>query len=134
MANKKLNINTVDDYIKLLKDHIKDEKVCEKGLRWLEKYRGQPVDVLLSHTSDAEHSNPSWTAWAITTIGEQYSQEDRLHELAKIQDPMTAFRLYIDLPWLTDKDDELLLSKFQGKLPTAEAELAQGIVKRKKVS
>jgi len=128
MSNAKLNIRTVDDYIKLLEN----KGVCAKGLVWLKKYKGQPVDVLLTATSDKEHSNPAWTAWAIATIGEQYSQEDRLHELDKIQDPMTAFRLYVELPWLTDQDDKVLLSKFEGKLPTAEAELVQGIVKRKK--
>jgi hypothetical protein len=127
MANKKLNINTVDDYIKLLKDIPK----CEKAVAWLEKYRGQSVDVLLSATTDSDHES-SWTVWALQKIGEKYSQADRLHEIAKIQDPATAFHLYTELPWLTDKDDELLLSKFKGKLPTAEAELAQGIVKRKK--
>ena len=129
MSNAELNIHSVDDYIKLLKDVPK----CEKAVAWLEKYRGQPVDVLLSATTDSDH-NSAWTVWALKKIGEKYSQADRLHELAKIQDPMTAFQLYITLPWLTDKDDELLLSKFQGKLPTAEAELAQGIVKRAKVT
>jgi len=128
MANKKLNLNTVDDYINLLKDIPK----CAPAVAWLKKYKGQPIDVLLSATTDSDH-NSSWTIWALKKIGDKYSQEDRLHEMAKITDAATAFHLYITLPWLTDKDDELLLSKFQGKLPTAEDELAKGIVKRKKI-
>jgi len=129
MSNAKLNIHSVDDYIKLLKDVPK----CEKAVAWLEKYRGQSVDVLMSATTDSDHES-SWTVWALMKIGEKYSQTDRLHEMDKIQDPMTAFHLYVKLPWLTDQDDKLLLSKFEGKLPTAEAELAQGIVKREKKS
>jgi len=129
MSNAELNIHTVDDYIKLLKD----KPVCAKAVAWLEKYRGQPVDVLLTATTDPDH-DPAWTVFAFKAIGQKYSQEDRLHVLGQIKDVMTAFTLYTEITWLTDQDDELLLSKFKGKLPTAEAELAKGIVKRKKVA
>jgi len=127
MSNAELNIHSVDDYIKLLEG----KGICAEAMTWLEKYKGQPVDVLLTATTDSGH-NPAWTVFTLMAIGQKYSQKDRLHVLGQIQDPMTAFHLYIKLPWLTDQDDKLLLSKFEGKLPTAEAELAQGIVKRKK--
>ena len=51
-----------------------------------------------------------------------------------ITDPMMAFQLYLRAGWLKDEEDKLLEAKFKGKLPTAEAELANGIVKRMKVS
>jgi len=129
MSNAELNIHSVDDYIKLLEG----KGICAEAMTWLEKYKGQPVDVLLTATTDPDH-NPMWTVYTFKAIGQKYSQKDRLQVLNQIEDAMTAFHLYVTLPWLTNQDDKLLLSKFEGKLPTAEAELAQGIVKREKKS
>jgi hypothetical protein len=133
MANKELNLNTVDDYIKLIEALPICTEEGNRALAWLRKYKGSSVDVLLTATTDPDH-NPMWTVFAFKAIGQKYSQKDRLQVLNQIEDAMTAFTLYTEIKWLTDQDDELLLSKFKGKLPTAEAELAQGIIKRKKIS
>lgn len=70
--------------------------------------------------------------WDIINFGEETSPELRKVMLAAITDTMMAFHLYHSLPFLTDEEDKLLEEKFKGKLPTAENELATGVVKRAK--
>jgi hypothetical protein len=70
--------------------------------------------------------------WAITTFGQEIEKELRYMYISNISEPMLAVRLYLDCPFLTDEEDALLESKFKGKLPNAEDELATGKVKRVK--
>jgi hypothetical protein len=70
--------------------------------------------------------------WDLVHFGEETSPELRKVMLATIKDPMMAFRVYLDYSWLIDEEDKLLEEKFKGKLPTAENELATGVVKRAK--
>ena len=74
----------------------------------------------------------SWAYWDLHVLGAITDSEVRKILIGKIEDPMIAFNLYLSLPWLTDEEDKLLEEKFKGKLPTAEKELADGIVKRAK--
>ena len=79
-----------------------------------------------------ESYDPSWGAWLIITYGTDIDIVIRKRFITAIKDPMTAFNIYLTLPWLTDDEDRLLGEKFKGKLPTAEAELEKGIVTRAK--
>jgi hypothetical protein len=76
--------------------------------------------------------NPQWELWYLHYFGEQTEVNCRMKGLRLIKDPVMAFRIYRTYPWLSDEEDKLLEEKFKGKLPTAENELATGIVKRAK--
>jgi hypothetical protein len=49
-----------------------------------------------------------------------------------VKTPFRAFMIYIKVDDLTNAEDAILESKFIGKLPAAEKELMDGIVKRAK--
>lgn len=49
-----------------------------------------------------------------------------------ITKPIEAFQVYVEETDLSEEEEALLLSKFKGKLPTAEKELQTGVITRKK--
>mgnify|MGYP001592921162 CR=1 FL=1 len=73
-----------------------------------------------------------WGIWLLQKFGTEIDISVRKRLITAVEDSMLAFRTYLDLPWLTDGEDKLLESIFEGKLPTAEEELKKGIVKRAK--
>ena len=75
-----------------------------------------------------------WIRWTFEKFGSQLGEDIRLRLLTKITNPMTAMRLYLDVDFLTEKEDAMLKKIFDGKLPTAEKEVQLGIVSRKKVT
>jgi len=79
-----------------------------------------------------------WNEWVLNIIGKELDEKVRKIFISKIKEPMVAFQLYKNCCFLTDEEDKLLEAKFikDGKhlLPTAEKELATGIVTRAKVS
>jgi len=60
--------------------------------------------------------------------------KDRTELINKITDAMCAFHAYLMIADLTDAEDTLLETKFVGLLPTAEKELDDGVVVRKKLT
>jgi len=81
------------------------------------------------------NDNPeqSWAVWYLMVLGEKSNTVIRKRMIEHIHDPMMAFQSYLQLHWLTDEEDKLLEAKFKDRLPTAEAELANGIVKKVRV-
>ena len=81
----------------------------------------------------ALHTPSERTAvWDLKVLGEQTEPAVRKVLIDKIETPMIAFSLYIGFDFWTDEEDALLVAKFKGKLPTAEKELADGIITRAK--
>jgi hypothetical protein len=111
---------------------IQGLSACPEAVIWHQKYAGKTLGELVDNISDPKFDQ-SWAAWALQRIGRVSDTTITKKYIDKITDPMMAFSLYLELSWLSDEEDKLLEAKFKGKLPTAEAELAQGIVKRKKV-
>ncbi|GAI94511.1 unnamed protein product [marine sediment metagenome] len=104
---------------------------CAESVPFYKKYIGKTFGEFIDGFSRGEY-DPAWGVWLLKLFGEEIDLKERLKVIAPIKDSMTAFNLYLDLSWLTDKESKLLESKFKGKLPTAERELRDGIVKRSK--
>jgi len=102
--------------------------ICGEAKDFYEQYAGKTIKDMVDETPDQ-----SWATWYLVVLGRENDVKLRKAMIAHIKDPMMAFSLYLRLAWLTDEEDKLLEVKFRGKLPTAEAELANGIVKREKV-
>ena len=107
---------------------LKRYKYCSDAESFCTKFAGRTVDEMVTKTP-----NQSWAAWYLRIFGENSEISLRKKMIAQIKDSMMAFSLYCKLSWLTEEEDKLLEDKFKGRLPTAEAELAQGIVARNKV-
>ena len=120
------------DYV----DRMKELNGCESAQDWCrdvdEKSAqctfGQAMDEFLQDSS----ASSAWAAWNIIKLGDKFDVEIRKSFLEKVEDPMMAFQLYIRLASLTDQEDEILKSSFEGKLPVAEKELQDEIVIRRK--
>jgi len=110
-------------------DQLKEQSPCAEAIDWMEQYKDLSWDECIdSHKIDDQ----SWAMWLLVKVGKVSNLELRKKLIDRIRDPMMAFSLYLRTDWLTDEEDRLLEAKFKGKLPRAEAELSQGIVKRKK--
>jgi hypothetical protein len=133
MAQAKFTIETPASQVIL--ELEKQEATCAGIAAAIAKHRALGdktiVDVL-------RHTEPKHLVFDLYTFGQDADEETNnltLNLLFPDKDkaePMLAFRLYLDLPWLTTGQDKILESVFKGKLPTAESELANGIVKRTK--
>lgn len=74
-----------------------------------------------------------WAVWDLVVLGRETDTKVRKILIAKITEPMTAFKLYLDLDFWTDEEDVMLWTIFNGKLPTAEKELKDGTIQSKKL-
>jgi hypothetical protein len=112
-------------------DVFKRLHACAESVPWFEKYLGKSFDALCDGFKDPEY-DPAWGIWLLKVFGLEVDLKQRLKAIEEIKDPMQALDVYISLEWLTDEEDKLLESKFKGKLPRAERELKDGVVKRLK--
>ena len=106
---------------------------CQVDFERLKKWEGLTLDEIFK-SSLTKEDKVLWelsSTWALKFLDS--SPELRLKFINNIMDPMVAFNIYISIENLTDEEDTLLKTKFEGKLPTAEKELRTGIVSRSKV-
>jgi hypothetical protein len=73
-----------------------------------------------------------WIHGCLARFGQSLSSEVRQLMIKQIDEPMFAFCCYRQFAFWTDTEDRILESIFKGKLPTAEKELADGVVTRAK--
>ncbi len=107
---------------------LKQCNYCDEAKTFYTQFAGRTVGEMVEGTLDQ-----SWAYWYLRVFGRKNDIGLRKKMIAHIKDSMRAFQLYLKLPWLTDEEDRLLEAKFKGRLPNAEKQLAQGIVKRMKV-
>ena len=77
-------------------------------------------------------NSDGWGYWIMLNMSQYFEADVRLEFIKKVNTEMRAFQLYINRIDLTEDEDELLRSKFEGKLPTAEKELRDKLISRKK--
>jgi len=107
-------------------------KACDEALERYERFEFDTNEAAFTDLRDSREVDQSWAIWMLRVIGSKMSKPLRQMCIAKITDPMQAFSVYLDCEWLTAEEDKLLEEKFKGKLPRAEQELRDGIVRRKK--
>lgn len=73
-----------------------------------------------------------WSYWVLQNVRQFFTEEVRLEFMKNITSEMSVFQIYINYSDLSEKEDELLKSMFEGKLPTAEKELEDNVVVRAK--
>ena len=94
------------------------------------KADGTCADGFKLYLSD-EKMPEEWASWVLDKVGKELDEDCRKFFIDKIKNEMVACQVYIKCaPILTTTEDTLLTAKFEGKLPTAEKELRDGIVTR----
>lgn len=122
---------TVDYPVKEFANVLSRLGACQEGI---DSLHAQCPDLDNATMQDAFLALPNegWALWLLKVLGADMSQ--KLHELLidKIESPAWAFATYLEVASLSDEDDRLLEAKFKGIMPTAEQELADGVVTRAK--
>ena len=86
----------------------------------------------LQHFLDDPAFPEGWGVWVLLKVGNELDEDVRKMLLNKISSPMVAMQTYLKCTHLTEAEDILLKSKFEGKLPLAEKELVEEKIKRAK--
>ena len=108
------------------------KEVCISAQNWNKKYLKKTLGELADTLTTNAKYEPGWGIWLLYKFGTEIDITVRKKLIITIKDSMMAFSVYLTFSWLTDDEDRLLEEKFVGKLPTAEAELRDGIVTRAK--
>jgi len=91
---------------------------------WKDLSFGEAMEDFLSD----KYTNRGWAVFSLLRL--DLDRDLRLDFIKKIEDPMMAFQLYLRIKNLSEEEEGALKLKFKGKLPVAEKELEDGIVKR----
>ena len=111
---------------------IKRRTACSEAVVWSEEYSDLTCEQAMTKYRDDKNSEESWGVWCIMFYHD-YLEADLIKiVMGKITNEMTAFQMYIEMDNLSDEEDAILEGKFKGKIPTAEDELKNGIITRKK--
>jgi len=87
-------------------------------------------DVYKAFSEDPKFEE-GWAYWVLELMGKELDVKVREIAIAKIKNEMTAFQLDLKCSnFLTTAEKATVIAKYEGKLPTAEKELRDGIVTR----
>jgi len=84
-------------------------------------------DALLVYAKD-EKIPEGWNSWVLEKLGKDLDDKCRQFFIDKIKTEMSALQLRISCDCFTATEHATLLSKYEGKLPTAEKEIIEGKV------
>ncbi len=108
---------------------------CQEAIDWMALTKDEDsIKILLERYSNDPKANKFWSQWIIKFLGTLVDRDIRITFINAIKDTMLAFETYLECDNLTDEEDSILEIKFKDKLPTAEKELQDGKIKRKKGS
>ena len=69
-----------------------------------------------------------WAEWVLDKVGKELDEECRKFFIDKIKNEMVSLQIRKSCDFLTTAEHSVLLSKYEGKLPTAEKEIQTGAV------
>lgn len=115
------------DFIKL----CKTKGACGDAITWMESQLKDNPEILVDKSISVYLADKTlsemWAFWLLKNIKE-LDVDIQNRYITKITNPMTALQLLLDCDFLSDAQDVVLKSKYEGKLPTAEKELQTSIV------
>jgi len=130
IENKRVDVTYIRDtpFLECLED-FRRINICEEALAWSEaQYEGNKK-ITFGEAVDrfvADHDIDEAIARGMLRIYDgQLAPEIRARVIEKISDPMSCFRLWMNLMNLTPEENAILKNKFKGKLPEVEKKLAQ---------
>ena len=72
----------------------------------------------------------SWAEWVLDKVGKEMDDKCREYFVKKIKEPMAALQLLTRVDF-SSAEQTVLKKVYEGKLPTAEKEIADGVVSLK---
>lgn len=120
--------NSIEDLIALVGPCGKNIP-CGEAMTTLKIHKGLTIkDGLKTKPFVTEYVS----YWVLENIRQFFNEEVRLEFIKNIKTEMQVFSIYLNYDDLSENEDILLKSKFEGKLPKAEKELEDGVLERKK--
>lgn len=89
---------------------------------------GLTIGEVFAGYRDDPNFNDEWGAWCLNTVGKELDEKIRLMIVNKVSKPETAKYLLTECSHLTEAEVGILKKKCEGKLPTFEKEIRDGIV------
>ena len=124
---------TVVEYVAF----IKARHPCIEGIEKLEAFANEVTyikDITTYLNEEKSEWFAQWTLWTLIDHGDQMAPALRQSFFGRISDcPPQAFSAYRSCDWLSDEEDKMLESIFEGKIPLTEQNLQDGFIIRKKV-
>lgn len=121
----------IDEYVKFLETRV--DLPCD-NLNLLRKL--PPNSVIKDLTDLIDDGKIAWEnsfhMWALTDHGDQMDETMRTIMLCRFTSPTLAFMAYMNLPFLTDKEDEELVIIFEDWHKLAYNKVLSGKLRRKK--
>lgn len=77
---------------------------------------------------DGKEFPEGWAKWVLEKVGKEMDEKCRAFFIAKIKNEMSALQLRRKCDFMTADEHTVLLAKYEGKLPTAEKEITDGVV------
>jgi len=112
------------DYFNLIKGIACDDAVSPQS----KIESGKTIGEVFAGYRDDPHFNDEWGAWCLNTVGKELDEKIRLMIVNKVTKPETAKYLLVECPHLTEAEIGILKKKIEGKLPTVEKEIRDGII------
>lgn len=112
------------DYFTLIKGIACDDAVAPQSKIKPDLTIGE---VFAGYRDDPDF-NDEWGAWCLNTVGKELDEKIRLMIVNKVTKPETAKYLLVECSHLTENEIGILKKKIEGKLPTVEKEIRDGII------
>jgi hypothetical protein len=112
------------DYFNLIKGIACDDAVSPQSKIKPDLTIGE---VFAGYRDDPDF-NDEWGAWCLNTVGKELDEKIRLMIVNKVTKPETAKYLLTACSHLTENEVGILKKKCEGKMPTFEKEIRDGVI------
>ncbi len=127
------NSRFIDFYndVKQFQENL-SETVCNKATTWADAIIKANRNITFGQVLLDRKIDEAWAMWVLNNYYEKLN--DRLVRaiMRLIKHPMSAFQFYMKHERLAKNHEKIIINKFKGKLPKAEKELKNNVVKRTK--
>ena len=119
------------DYLKLSSGAGACEEAVAQHTEIVKKYPDKTIGDVFKEFEQDPDLPEGWCVWCLETLGKELDVNIRTIIIKKIKNEMTAFQLDMKCScFLTTAEKASVIAIYEGKLPTAEKELRDGVVTR----
>ena len=112
-----------DTFIKMLEE-FRNIEICDEALAWCENqntlYPSATFGEIMENFLADSNADASWAAMNLMVYGDQLDKKLRTGYFSKIEDPVQAWGLAHNLPWISQPDIVVLTKLYEGNTPHYE--------------
>jgi len=121
----------------LFKTYINDldtrsNRACQEAIDWCREIDSKTPDCTFGQGIDAL-TRDDWAYWCVSEFCKDFDDEVRAGFIKLIKDPMMSLQACLKIP-ISAADEIELKKNYEGKLPVAEKELADGVIVKETIN